>query len=93
MSKNYSKEQKLFIWLDSGQQWSIVVDMSDSIKLLQLYPVPVMHWRFFAQQVGVDEGVIRGLCEKGHLPIIHFGRHRFINLARLTAECMAEVAD
>jgi hypothetical protein len=67
--------------------------MPDSIKLVQLSPVPVMHWRYFAQQVGVEEGVIRGLCEKGHLPVIHFGRHRFINLARLTAECLAQAED
>lgn len=41
--------------------------MSESIKVVQLYPVPIMRWCFFAQQGDVDEGVAPGLGEKRHL--------------------------
>lgn len=62
--------------------------MSDSIKVVQAPSVPVMHWRLFAELVGVEEGVMRGMCEKGHVPIVQIGKHRFINLAKLHADCM-----
>lgn len=64
--------------------------MTDSFKLVQAPPVPVMHWRHFARLVGVEEGVMRGMCEKGHVPIVTLGKHRFINLARLHAECIGQ---
>ncbi|NMG49189.1 hypothetical protein GO613_13860 [Azoarcus communis] len=63
--------------------------MNEPIKVVQAPPVPVMHWRLFAQLVGVEEGVMRGMCEKGHVPIVQIGRHRFINLALLHSECMS----
>lgn len=63
------------------------------ITVTQLPPVPIMHWRQFAHMVGLEEGVIRGLCDKGHLPSITLGKNRFINLAKLTQQCLAEGDD
>lgn len=50
--------------------------------------VPIMHWKKFATVVGIEEGVLRGLCAREHIPSICFGRHRFINLAKLHALCL-----
>lgn len=47
-----------------------------------------MHWQAFAKSVGLQEEIIRGLCEKEHLPTIRFGKHRFINLAKLQKMCL-----
>lgn len=58
----------------------------------QLPAVPLMHWQAFARSVGLDDDVVRGLCDKGHLPVLKIGKHRFVNLAVLTRTCL-EVED
>lgn len=63
------------------------------LQITQLPAVPIMHWRQFALAVGLDDGVIRGLCDKGHLPSITLGKNRFINLAKLTQQCLTEGGD
>lgn len=57
-------------------------------QVVQLPPVPLMHWRRFAEMVGLEEGVVRGLCDKGYLPVVNQGKYRFINLALLTQRCL-----
>lgn len=63
------------------------------IQITQLPSVPIMYWRKFADVVGLEEGVLRGLMEKEYLPSVVFGRHRFINLAKLTQQCLTEGDD
>lgn len=58
--------------------------------IVQLPPVPVMHWKRFAELVGVEEEIVRGFCEKGYLPHLTIGKHRFINLAQFTQRCLTE---
>jgi hypothetical protein len=55
--------------------------------------VPVIYWRRFAGLVGLDEEVIRGMCEKGHLPTVRFGKYRFVNVALLTSQCLQQLND
>lgn len=62
--------------------------MTAEVQINQLPPVPIMHWQAFAKSVGLDEEVVRGLCEKDHLPTIKLGKHRFINLAKLQQMCL-----
>ncbi|GBG01444.1 hypothetical protein AZSI13_07710 [Azospira sp. I13] len=50
--------------------------------------VPLMHWQAFARSVGLDEDVVRGLCDKGHFPTLKLGKHRFVNLAKLAQTCL-----
>ncbi len=50
--------------------------------------VPVMEREKFSELVGVDLGVINGWIDRGYLPSIKMGKHRLVNLALLTKECM-----
>lgn len=70
-----------------GPKWSNGEIMTD-IQIIQLPPIPIMHWRKFAEVVGLDEGVLRGMCEKDYIPSIVLGKHRFINLVKLTQLCL-----
>lgn len=56
------------------------------IPALQV-PVPVITRERFAQLTGLEEGVIRGMIDKGYLPTVKIGRYRLINLTQLTREC------
>jgi hypothetical protein len=55
--------------------------------------VPIMAWQRFADLVGMDRGIIRGMCDRGYLPVKRIGRHRFVNLAQLTAECLSSLGE
>ncbi len=50
--------------------------------------VPLMAKERFSELTGVPEGVVQGWIEKGHIATIKIGRHRLINIAVLTQECM-----
>lgn len=66
------------------------------LALLSAVPVmtPVMTKERFAELVGVEVGVVRGMLDRGHLPSIKIGRHRLINVAVLQAQCLAlEIQD
>jgi len=52
--------------------------------------VPVMTREQFAFHSGLGEEVVRGMLEKGHLPSIKIGRHRLVNLIRLSTEALTE---
>ncbi len=62
--------------------------MASDFQINQLPPIPIMHWKKFAEVVGINEGVLRGLCDRNYIPSISFGRHRFINLAKLNQICL-----
>lgn len=49
--------------------------------------VPVCTRERFAQFSGLDEGVIRGMCDRGYLPTIKLGKYSLINLVALMQEC------
>ncbi|MEW6772311.1 MAG: hypothetical protein AB1330_13185 [Bacillota bacterium] len=63
--------------------------MEEQAKMPNLL-VPVMTREQFAQFSGLGEEVVRGMAEKGHLPTVKIGRHRMINVARLTVEALLE---
>ena len=53
---------------------------------LVLFPsIPVMTKERFAELVGVEVGVIRGMLDRGHVP--------GINVAALAARCLADDAE
>ncbi len=49
--------------------------------------VPVCTRERFAQFSGLDEGVIRGMCDRGYLPTIKLGKYSLINLVALIQQC------
>lgn len=61
--------------------------------LLSAVPVmtPVMTKERFAELVGVEVGVVRGMIDRNHLPTVKIGRHRLVNVAALQARCLREI--
>src|SRR5690606_40716640 len=55
-----------------------------------LSAVPVMTKERFAELVGVEVGVVRGMLDRSHLPSVKIGRHRFVNVAALHWRCLAD---
>jgi hypothetical protein len=55
--------------------------------------VPIMSWRKFADMVGIEQEVVRGMCDRGHLPVVRIGKYRFVNLAVLAQRCLQSVDD
>jgi len=58
--------------------------------LALLSAVPVMTKERFAELVGVEVGVVRGMLDRGHLPALKIGRHRLVNVAALQARCLVK---
>lgn len=50
--------------------------------------VPLMHKERFAELVGVSYGVVEGWVDRGYLPSVVVGKHKLVNLALLTQECL-----
>lgn len=63
------------------------------LALLSAVPVmtPVMTKERFAELVGVEVGVIRGMIDRNYLPTVKIGRHRLVNVAALQARCLREI--
>jgi hypothetical protein len=59
----------------------------------QIPSVPIIYWKHFATLIGLDEEVVRGMCEKRHLPVVRFGKYRFVNLALLTSQCLQKSSE
>ena len=66
------------------------MERSGTPALALLIAVPVMTKERFAELVGVEVGVVRGMLDRGYLPTIKIGRHRFVNVAALQARCLME---
>lgn len=66
------------------------MECSGTPALVLLSPVPVMTKERFAELVGLEVGVVRGMLDRGHLPAIKIGRHRMVNVAALQARCPAD---
>jgi excisionase family DNA binding protein len=49
---------------------------------------PVMTKEMFARKVGLSEETIRGMIYAKTLPTVKRGKHRLINIAALTTECI-----
>ena len=62
----------------------------DEQKTMPQLLVPVMTREQFSALSGLGEEVVRGMIEKGHLPSVKMGRHRLVNVARLTVESLVE---
>lgn len=52
--------------------------------------VPMCTRERFAQFSGLEEGVIRGMCDRGYLPTIKVGRYSMINLVALIQQCQIQ---
>lgn len=51
---------------------------------------PIMTKARFSEISGLTEETLRGMIERGHLPTLKVGKHRMINVALLTKECLAQ---
>jgi len=49
---------------------------------------PIMTKARFSEISGLSEEILRGMIERGHLPTLKVGKHRMINVALLTKECL-----
>lgn len=49
---------------------------------------PIMTKARFAEISGLTEETLRGMIDRGYLPTLKVGKHRMINVARLTKECL-----
>lgn len=67
--------------------------MTAAERINQPALVPIMHWKKFAEVVGIEEVLLRGLCNRDHIPSIYFGKNRFINLAKINHLCLDESHD
>lgn len=61
---------------------SLAVNAAVSISL------PVLHWQSFAKFVGMTDGQIQGMMNRHQLPYLVIGKHRFVNVAALTRQCL-----
>lgn len=71
----------------------------DDVQSLVKISVPVMTPAKFAKESGLDErvrnesgdksGVVDNLIQKGHLPSVKLGKHRLVNVAAYTSECLS----
>lgn len=64
--------------------------MSQSPLFPLVLDSPVMSQEKFAEKLQLTKGVVRGLVQTNQLPTKKVGRYRFINIAALTAECLAD---
>jgi hypothetical protein len=64
--------------------------MHESNNLPVAIDVPVMSQEVFAHKVGLTPDTVRGMVEKQSLPTVKKGRHRLINIAALTSDCLQE---
>lgn len=60
----------------------------ESINIPASVSIPIMAWRKFADFIGMDHDIVRGMCEKGLIPSIRIGKHRFVNLVLLSQRCL-----
>lgn len=60
----------------------------DERAIGQVIMWPLVTRERFAELSGLEEGVVRGMIEKGHIPSVKLGRHRMVNLALVTRECL-----
>lgn len=62
--------------------------MESPLNVTSQASVPVMEREKFSNLIGVDLGVVNGWIDRGYLPTIKIGKHRLVNLALLTKECL-----
>jgi hypothetical protein len=53
--------------------------------------LPVLTREAFALQTGLTAPTVYSMCDRGYLPIIHFGRRVFVNLEALRRQCAVNV--
>lgn len=51
---------------------------------------PIVTKAKFSEMSGLTEETLRGMIERGHLPTLKVGKHRMINVALLTKECLEQ---
>jgi hypothetical protein len=49
---------------------------------------PVVTKAMFSEITGLRPDIVRGMVERGQLPSVKIGKHRMINLARLTSDVL-----
>ncbi len=65
--------------------------METQITVSNQVNVPVMDRVRFSELTGIEIGVINGWINNGYLPSLKMGKHRLINMALLSKDCMEQV--
>ena len=59
--------------------------------ILYTVSVPIMNKKRFAELTGYSEGVVEGWLDRGQIPSVLVGKHRAVNLALITSNCLAQL--
>jgi NDP-sugar pyrophosphorylase family protein len=62
------------------------INVNSGISILP----PYVTKKRFSELSGLEEEVIRGMIDKGHLPTVKIGRYRLINLTLITKEALEQ---
>jgi hypothetical protein len=63
----------------------------ETIRQAVLFPhVQVMAREKFAELVGVSVGIVDGWCDRGYVPSVVIGKHRLINMVKLSQWCLEQ---
>lgn len=62
------------------------------MKIALLIDTPVMTQELFAEKTGVSKDTIRGMIATNALPTRKLGKRRFINVAKLTSDCLQDAS-
>ena len=61
--------------------------MADN-KLIHFSAVPIMDRVRFSELSGVNLGILDGWIDRGYIPSRKIGKHRLVDIASLTQECL-----
>lgn len=53
--------------------------------------MPVVSRERFAELSGLTAATVYGMCDRGFLPVIHFGRRVLVNMEAIRAQCADKV--
>lgn len=51
---------------------------------------PLMAWRAFADWIRIDQGIVNGWIDQGYIPSVRVGKHRLVNVAKLSQSLLEE---
>lgn len=65
--------------------------MEEQTKEVVFLSTPLMCKQRFADLVGVGYGVVDGWCNRDYVPTVLIGKHKLVNMALLTKECIEQL--
>lgn len=65
--------------------------MEQQTKEIVFLSTPLMSKEKFSDLVGMPYGVVDGWCNRDYIPTLVVGKHKLINMAQLTQDCLLEL--